>query len=398
MRFFLFACLAVVSCALELTKVGEAVADEYIVLFHTNVSESLRLSHMEDVETHSKIMFKYDFPGFYGYSAVMQSKGLSKVLDSELVRLVEENGVARIIEEEFEHPLACDSQVGATWGIVRTCERNNVGSGTYTYDTQAGAGVTTYVVDTGIYCAHNDFAGRCVWGANFVDSADSDGNGHGTHVASTMVGSTYGLAKSATVKAVKVLSAGGSGSMAGVIAGVNWVVTDAIMLYKKAKRAAKAIGNMSLGGGKSTSLNNAVDAAFANDVVFANAAGNDNGDACNYSPASAEDGISVGSSTSSDARSSFSNYGSCVDVFAPGSSITAAWIGGATRTNTISGTSMAAPHVAGIVAKLMAENPSFDAAKISDELISLCTSGTLSGVPTASPNLLSFHQCTSDSE
>lgn len=395
MRFFLFACLAFVSCALELTKVEEPIADEYIVLYHTNVSESLRLSHMEEVETHSKIMFKYDFPGFYGFSAVMQSKGLALVLASEIVLAVEENGVVRIIEEEFEHPLACNSQVGATWGIVRTCERNNVGSGTYVYDTQAGQGVTTYVVDTGIYCAHNDFAGRCVWGANFVDSSDSDGNGHGTHVASTMVGATYGLAKSATVKAVKVLNAGGSGSMSGVIAGVNWVVGDAMKLYKKAKRVAKAVGNMSLGGSKSTTLNAAVDAAFAADVIFSNAAGNNGGDACNYSPASAEDGISVGSTTNNDARSSFSNHGTCVDIFAPGSSITAAWIGGTSSTNTISGTSMAAPHVAGIAAKLMQENPSFDAAKIVDELLSIATSGTLSGVPTASPNLLSFQQCSS---
>jgi len=393
MRFFVFACLAFVSCALELTKVEEPITDEYIVLYHANVSESLRLSHMEGVETHSKIMFKYDFPGFYGFSAVMKPKGLSLVLDSELVAVVEENGVARIVEEDLGEPLACDSQVGATWGIVRTCERNNIGSQTYVYDTQAGQGVTTYVVDTGIYTAHSDFGGRAVWGANFVDSDDTDGNGHGTHVASTMVGQTYGLAKYATVKAVKVLSAGGSGSMSGVIAGVNWVVTDAMKLYKKGKRVAKAVGNMSLGGSKSTTLNNAVDAAFAADVVFVNAAGNDNGNACNYSPASAEDGVSVGSTTSSDARSSFSNYGTCVDIFAPGSSITAAWIGGTTRTNTISGTSMAAPHVAGIVAKLMQENSDYDAAKIVDELYSIGTSGALSGVPTASPNLLTYQAC-----
>lgn len=395
MRFFLFACLAFVSCAVELTKHAEPIADEYIVLFHTNVSETLRLNHMSEVETHSKIMFKYDFPGFYGYSAVMQSKGLDLVLASDIVKTVEENGVARIVEEDLEHPEACTNQVGATWGIVRTNERNNVGSGTYTYDTQAGQGVVTYVVDTGIYCANNDFENRCVWGANFVDNDNTDGNGHGTHVASTMVGATYGLAKSATVKAVKVLSAGGSGSMAGVIAGVNWVVTDAAKLYKKAKRVAKAVGNMSLGGSRSTTLNDAVNAAFAADIIFSNAAGNNNGNACNYSPASAEDGLSVGSTTSSDARSSFSNYGTCVDVFSPGSSITAAWIGSTSATNTISGTSMAAPHVAGIAAKLMQENPDYDAEKIVDELISLSTSGILSGVPTASPNLLSYHACTS---
>lgn len=251
----------------------------------------------------------------------------------------------------------------------------------------------TYVIDTGIYCGHNDFGNRCVWGENFVDSDNSDGNGHGTHVAGTMVGTTYGLAKSATVKAVKVLSAGGSGSTAGVIAGVNWVVTDAARMAKKlGKMIAKAVGNMSLGGGRSTTMNNAVNAAHQAEVIMAVAAGNSAADACNYSPASAEDSICLGSTTNTDAMSSFSNYGSCIDIFGPGSSITSAWINGPSSTNTISGTSMASPHAAGVAAKLMWEHPDFDADKIKDEMLSIASENKLSGVR-GSPNKLTYHGC-----
>jgi cerevisin/serine protease len=295
----------------------------------------------------------------------------------------------------IDSPDACVTQTGATWGIVRTAEEDLVITGEYKYEEGAGSGVTTYVLDTGIYIQHNDFGGRATWGANFVDSDDTDGNGHGTHVASTMVGSTYGLAKSATVKAVKVLNAAGSGSFAGIIAGINWVVEDSFKLWQKVKRATKSVGNMSLGGSKSTAVNDAVDAAYANDVLFSNAAGNNAGNACNYSPASAEDGIGVGASDNSDRMASFSNWGSCVDIFGPGVSITAAWIGNPTSDNTISGTSMAAPHVAGVIAKLMKDHPDFDAEKMKAEVLGTATTNKLSGVR-GSPNLLCYHGCVSE--
>jgi subtilisin family serine protease len=257
----------------------------------------------------------------------------------------------------------------------------------------AGAGVMTYVIDTGIYCAHNDFGNRCVWGANFVDSDDSDGNGHGTHVAGTMVGKLYGVAKKAQVKAVKVLNAGGSGSYAGILAGIDWVVTDAIAMAKAAgRRVARAVGNMSLGGGISTALNNAVNAAHDDNVLFAVAAGNDYGNACNYSPASAAKAATTGSSTNSDSMSTFSNWGSCVDIFAPGTSITSAWINGPNSDNTISGTSMASPHVAGVLAKLMWQHPDFDSDKIIAEMLDIATTNKLSGVR-GSVNKLAYHGC-----
>lgn len=394
MNFFLVGSLVGLVSCLQLSEVAEPVKSEYIIQFKANISDHDRLIHMDLVDQDSKILFKYDFPGFQGYAAVMQPEALSAVLSSPLVQVVEQNGVVRISDEPLG-PKACTTQVSATWGLVRTAEENLRLTGEYKYESGIGAGVTTYVIDTGIYCGHNDFGSpsRCIWGANFVDSDDSDGNGHGTHVAGTMVGTTWGLAKAATVKAVKVLSAGGSGSTAGVIAGINWVVTDAIALAKKAgKMAAKAVGNLSLGGSKSTTMNNAVDAAVDNDVIMAVAAGNSYNDACNYSPASAAKCICVGSSDTTDTMSYFSNYGSCVDIFGPGSGITSAWINGPNSDNTISGTSMASPHVAGVAAKLMWQFPAYDADKIKDEMLSIASSNKLSGIM-GSPNLLTYHGC-----
>jgi subtilisin family serine protease len=395
MKFFLFACFLGVVSALQLSKVAEPLDNEYVIQFKSNISAADRLSHLDSVKLGSKVLFEYDFPGFAGYAAVMESDALSAVLDSPLVQVVEQNGVMRTSEEPVGPgvPQACNTQTGSTWGIVRTNKVNLDLDGQYTYLDNAGAGVMTYVIDTGIYCAHNDFGGRCQWGANFVDSADSDGNGHGTHVAGTMVGNTWGLAKSAGVKAVKVLSAGGSGSTAGVIAGINWVVTDAIAMAKKAgKMVAKAVGNMSLGGGLSTTMNNAVNAAVDAEVIMAVASGNSLANACNYSPASAANCICVSSSTNTDAMSSFSNWGNCVDIFGPGTSITSAWIGSPSATSTISGTSMASPHVAGVAAKLMQQYPSYDADKIKDEMISIASDNKLSNVR-GSPNKLVYQAC-----
>lgn len=200
-----------------------------------------------------------------------------------------------------------------------------------------------------------------------------------------------------TLVAVKVLNAGGSGTTAGVIAGVNWVVNDVNKYHEKAKYGkkapAKGVSNMSLGGGRSTTMNNAVNAMVEAEIVSAVAAGNDYSNACNYSPASAELAIGTGASGNTDAMAYFSNYGTCVDIFAPGLSITAPWIGNPNADNTISGTSMAAPHVAGIAVKLIAQNPDYDADKIKDEMISIATMNKLTGIGSGSPNRLSYHYC-----
>lgn len=380
------------STALELSKVEEPIQDEYIIQFKQNVSFDDRQSHMDLVN--STIFKRYDFPGFAGYAATLQPHTLAKVLTSPHVLLVEQNGVMRISDEPVE-PMACQTQTNAPWGLGRTTLRDLSSSRDYKYENSLSP-VVGYVIDTGIYIEHNDFGGRAVWGYNAVDSSNTDGNGHGTHCAGTMAGSTYGLHKTGTLKAVKVLNAGGSGSTAGVIDGVNWVVTDAQKMIKKAakegKAPTKAVANMSLGGGRSTAMNNAVNAAVEAEVLMAVAAGNNANDACNYSPASAELVTSVGASDVSDSAASFTNYGSCVDIFGPGVNVLSAWIGSPSATNTISGTSMASPHVAGVAMKIMSENPSYDADKVKDEMLSVATEGKLSGIRT-SPNKLCFNAC-----
>lgn len=393
MRFFLLACLLGFSTSLELLKVQEPVEGEYIVQFKKDAHPMERAVHLEALSGKAIILKSYDFPGFTGYAAKIQEIDLVEVLRSPIVQLVEQNAIMRISNETIRHPEACTTQTGATWGLVRTAEEDLVLTGDYKYESRIGSGIKAYVIDTGIYIGHNDFEGRAIWGSNHVDSDNSDGNGHGTHVAGTIGGATWGLAKGATLVAVKVLGAGGSGTTAGVIAGINWVANDALAAAAKlAKKAIKAVANMSLGGSRSTSLNNAVNAAVDNDILFAVAAGNDYNDACNYSPASAEQAVSVGASDNTDSMAYFSNYGQCVDIFGPGLNIRSAWIGNPNSDNTISGTSMAAPHVAGVAAKIMWENPSFTAERVADFMYDSATSGKLSGIQ-GSPNLLCYHGC-----
>jgi subtilisin family serine protease len=217
--------------------------------------------------------------------------------------------------------------------------------------------VHAYVIDTGVRTTHTDFGGRASSGYDFVDndSDASDCNGHGTHVAGTIGGTSYGVAKGVSLVAVRVLDCGGSGTYAGVIAGVDWVTANAVR---------PAVANMSLGGGKSTALNDAVRSSINAGVVYALAAGNSNADACNSSPSSTVEALTVGATDNTDTRASWSNWGSCVDLFAPGVNITSAWGTGDNATNTISATSMATPHVAGAAARYLATNPCASAADV----------------------------------
>jgi len=276
-------------------------------------------------------------------------------------------------------------------GLARVSHRAKLTFETFTkyiYDDRGGEGVDAYVIDTGINVQHVEFQGRASWGVAIADGKYEDGVGHGTHCAGTIGSRAYGVSKKANLIAVKVLGSDGSGSTSDVIAGVQWTVKRATA---KAVAAAKefvltgttkykgAVVNMSLGGGKSTSLDSAVNRAVDAGLNFAVAAGNDNRNACNYSPAAAEKPITVGASTLADERASFSNVGKCVDVFGPGLNILSTWIGSNTATNTISGTSMATPHVVGLMAYFLSIypsatfNPTFTK---SDELISLTTEVT----------------------
>jgi cerevisin len=296
----------------------------------------------------------------------------------------------------------------APWGLARISHRDSLSFGTfnkYLYAEEGGEGVDAYVIDTGTNTKHVDFESRANWGKTIPEGdADEDGNGHGTHCSGTIAGKKYGVAKKANVYAVKVLRSNGSGTMSDVVKGVEWAAEAHIKKAKDAKSGKVkgfkgSVANMSLGGGSSRTLDLAVNAAVDAGIHFAVAAGNDNADACSYSPAAAEKAVTVGASTLADERAYFSNYGKCTDIFAPGLNILSTWIGSKYAVNTISGTSMASPHIAGLLAYYVSLQPSSDSAyavdeitpkKLKEALITVATSGALTDIPSDTPNV-SFH-------
>jgi len=307
-----------------------------------------------------------------GYSALVPAAALDAVRNDPRVAYVE--------RDQPVHALT--TQIGATWGIDRTDQRALPLSGTYTY-TVTGAGVSAYVIDTGIRKTHTEFGGRAVHGFDAVTMglSSDDCNGHGTHVSGTIGGATYGIAKGVRLVAVRVLNCAGIGLNSGVIAGVDWVTGDHVA-------GAPAVANMSLGGGQSAALDQAVRNSIADGVVYSVAAGNDNADACGGSPADVAEAITVGATDSADARASFSDFGSCVDWFAPGVNITSAWWLTDTSTNTISGTSMATPHVTGVAALYLQGNPTATAQQVRDALFNLTTKNIVTNSQSANNHLL----------
>jgi len=307
-----------------------------------------------------------------GYAAEMTEDEALALSEDPRVQFVEEDQVYT----------ADTTQSSATWGLDRIDQRDRPLNGTYVYN-WTGSGVRAYVIDTGIRTTHTQFGGRAAVSADFVGDGRNgqDCNGHGTHVAGTIGGSTYGVAKSVLLRAVRVLNCSGSGTTSGVISGVDWV---------RANHIKPAVANMSLGGGISSALDTAVNNAITAGVTFAIAAGNSNADACGSSPARVAAAITVGSTTSTDARSSFSNFGTCVDIFAPGSSITSAWATSDTATNTISGTSMATPHVAGVSALYLQGHTTASPSTVRNAIVNGSTTGRLTSIGTGSPNRLLY--------
>ena len=311
-----------------------------------------------------------------GYVATLTASQVAALRSDARVDFIEPDGIVE----------ASATQSGAPWGLDRIDQRNRPLSGTFTYNA-TGAGVTAYIIDTGIRFGHSEFGGRAASGYDAVDGGSADDcNGHGTHVAGTVGGSTYGVAKSVSLVAVRVLNCSGSGTTSGVIAGIDWVTATH-------QAGDPAVANMSLGGGASTALDNAVRNSIADGVSYAIAAGNGNfigiaQDACKYSPARVAEAMTIGATDSSDRKASWSNYGNCVDWFAPGVSITSSWYTSDTATNTISGTSMATPHTAGVAAQYLQTNPGASPGAVRTALFDLSTKSIVTSSKTTNNHLL----------
>lgn len=360
---------------LILAEDGDGIDGQYIVQLKQNQLSTHSVDTLETTAYKCANSVGATITGTYssaihGFVAMGMSRDAAMTLaQDDRVEMVEQDRIVTLADVE-------------SWGLDRIDDPdlplNN------RYDPafgNRGESVTAYIIDTGIMTSHEDFGGRATHGFNIAGGINSDCHGHGTHVAGTVGGTKYGVANKVDLVGVKVLNCQGAGSNAGVIAGINWVMQNA---------RKPATANLSLGSGKSTLVNAAIKKLVDSGVTTVVAAGNSNANACNYSPASEFSAITVGSTTMTDSRSSFSNWGSCVDIFAPGSSITAPWIGGASAINTISGTSMASPHVCGAVALYLGENLSATPSDVTASLVTSSTPGKVTNPGFQSPNRLLF--------
>ncbi|ODA75808.1 hypothetical protein RJ55_08630 [Drechmeria coniospora] len=418
---------------------AEVIPDAYIITFKDHVDDSaasdhhswVKSMHGEDEDErlelrkrgsisdalYSGIKHTYKIgDSFRGYSGHFHESIIEKLRNHPDVEYIERDSVVHTMlpVDSTEGAVTEDACNGETekqapWGLARLSHRKTLNFGTfnkYLYAASGGEGVDAYVIDTGCNIQHVDFEGRAKWGKTIPDGdEDEDGNGHGTHCSGTIAGKKYGVAKKANIRAVKVLRSNGSGSMSDVVRGVEYAAISHLEQVKAAKAGKRkgfkgSVANMSLGGGKTQALDAAVNAAVKTGVHFAVAAGNDNADACNYSPAAADAPLTVGASALDDSRAYFSNYGKCTDIFAPGLSILSTWIGSKYATNTISGTSMASPHICGLLAYYLSLQPAKDSEfaladitpkKLKDTLISISTEGILSDLPDETPNKLAWN-------
>jgi subtilisin family serine protease len=368
---------------LVMPRGGDIEAGQYIVVYKSKYKMA---KHEKDV-THTignrggriKRVFKSSL------------NGVSVSLDKQALEAVRQDPNVAYVEADMEIQLddsllsAASVQTGATWGLDRIDQKNTPLNGSYEY-TNTGEGVNVYVIDTGIRSTHSEFGGRVTLSYDTVGDGQNglDCQGHGTHVAGIIGGSTYGVTKDVNLYAVRVLDCDGYGTTSSVIAGIDWVAQNHI---------SPAVANLSLGGSGSTALDTAINNLINSGVITVVSAGNSNNNACNYSPARVDKAITVGSTTSDDARSSFSNYGSCVDIFAPGSSIKSSLASSDTASGTLSGTSMASPHVAGVAALFLQNHPSASVDTVTNVILSTATENEISDVGTNSPIYWFIHSC-----
>ncbi|MGC9535692.1 S8 family peptidase [Streptomyces sp. UG1] len=353
---------------------ANAVADSYIVTLKADRARSGSNAARAVVERHGADIERTYQKALNGYAVEASATEAKRLAADPAVASVVQNRTFSINTTQTNPP---------SWGLDRIDQRNLPRDSSYTYPDSGGQGVTTYVIDTGVRITHSDFGGRASYGYDAIDNDNTaqDGHGHGTHVAGTVAGSAYGVAKKAKIVGVRVLNNSGSGTTAQVVAGIDWVARNAVK---------PAVANMSLGGGADSALDTAVRNAIASGVTFAVAAGNESTNASTKSPARVTEAITVGATTSSDAKASYSNYGSVLDLFAPGSSITSTWNSSDSATNTISGTSMASPHVAGAAALYLADNPTSTPAQVASALTSAATTGVVGSPGSGSPNRLLY--------
>lgn len=405
------------------TSEDKIIPDSYIVVLKQDASEEALATSLQFLLDNSQLQMQSYIQTGAEHSLLSTENGFNikkvyeiggtafrgyagKFLPEVAELLAQHPDVAYVEKDSIVHTMNSKEEDNAPWGLARVSHHKQLGLGTYNkyrYDNEGGEGVTSYIVDTGIYVDHKDFEGRAVWGKTIpLNDVDEDAHGHGSHCAGTIGGKAFGVAKKSKLVAVKVLGSDGSGSMSDVIGGVEFVVESHKKEQKEGDSKFKgSTANMSLGGGKSPSLDIAVNAATQAGVHFAVAAGNDNQDACYYSPASSEGAVTVGATDIRDDRAYFSNYGKCVDIFAPGVDVISVGTYSPTSSASMSGTSMASPHIAGLLTYFVSLQPSTDSEystrgslttkELKEHLISFGTADAIKYLDDESPNIIAYN-------